>query len=75
MRKNYRALLLNESSSFQAYLSNIHSTRNLRVSEPYTLLEFSKGKENSYDSKPVSIMDFKKYSQYKNLIIFYTKIL
>ena len=66
MRKNYRALLLKESCPFQAYLSNIHSTRNIRVSsEPYTLLEFSKGKENSYDSKPVSIMDFKKYSQNK----------
>ena len=66
MKKNFRTLLLKEASSFQAYLSNINSHKNLKKLEPYTLLEFSKGKENSYDSKPISIKDFKKFSQVKN---------
>ena len=66
MKKNFRTLLLKESSSFQTYLSNINSHKNLKKLEPYTLLEFSKGKENSYDSKPISIKDFKKFSQVKN---------
>ena len=73
MRKNFRTLLLKESSSFQTYLSNINSHKNIKKSEPYTLLEFSKGKENSYDSKPISIKDFKKYSKVKDSKFFLYK--
>ena len=66
MKKNFRTLLIKESTFFQTYLSNINSHKNLKKLEPYTLLEFSKGKENSYDSKPISIKDFKQFSQVKN---------
>ena len=65
MTKNFRTLILKESSTFHEYLKNIDSNKKLKKAEPYTLLEFSKGKENSYDSKPISINDFKKYCKIK----------
>lgn len=59
-----RKLLLKESS-FQAYLSNINTPKNKKKLEYYTLLEFSKGKENSYDTKPIAIKDYKRLTQNK----------
>ena len=63
MRKNFRTLLLKESPSFQPFSSNIISTCQKKKPSPYTILNYSKSKENSYDSNPLTINNFHKKSQ------------
>lgn len=73
MKKNFRTLLLKESSLFQTYSSDIKTNTNTKLTKiinrpsPYSLLEFSKTKDNSSDSKTVSLKNFSiKFSQITN---------
>ena len=67
MKKNFRTLLLKESSLFQSYQSNTKSIKVIKRPSPYSLLEFSKTKDNSSDSKTVSLNNFNmKFSQLTN---------
>ena len=67
MKKNFRTLLLKESSLFQTYSSNTKSIKVINRPSPYSLLEFSKTKDNSSDSKTVSLKNFSiKFSQITN---------
>mgnify|MGYP003571385193 CR=1 FL=1 len=69
MKKNFRTLLLKESSLLQTYSSNTN-TKSIKIinrPSPYSLLEFSKTKDNSSDSKTVSLNNFNmKFSQITN---------
>jgi hypothetical protein len=67
MKKNFRTLLLKESSLFQTDSSNTKSIKIINRPSPYSLLEFSKTKDNSSDSKTVSLNNFNlKFSQITN---------
>ena len=77
MRKNIRTLLLKESLTYQPYSYNKTLNNDKKYSSPYKLIEYSKSKENSYDSNPITINNFKKNSLtikpksslYKNTLI------
>jgi len=67
MKKNFRTLLLKESSLLQTYSSNTKSNKIINRPSPYSLLEFSKTKDNSSDSKVVSLNSVNlKFSQITN---------
>ena len=76
MKKNFRTLLLKESSLLQTYSSNTN-TKSIKIinrPSPYSLLEFSKTKDNSSDSRTVSLNNFNlKISQITNPYLFVKK--
>lgn len=74
MKKKFRTILLNESSLFNTYLSKSKTNKIIKRSSPYSFLEFSKSKENSYDSKALTINNFhKNYNQISNTSFFLNK--
>ena len=76
MKKNFRTLLLKESSLLQTYSSNTN-TKSIKIinrPSPYSLLEFSKTKDNSSDSRTVSLNNFNlKFSKKTNPYLFVKK--